>query len=706
MKKKKKDDQQNNIPLLIFSAIRHWGLVAGTIGLLLAGGAAYLTLKFWEPEYEAKQFVRVVQNREFTDIIEKGNAKTDPKNELAAVRSPLLLEDILVMDEVIQRDDLNVESLQSKVRVENSGGDLFSIVMRDKDPKFAALVAQSLTEKFVEYHHRNRDANLGSLGEGLQEKIETAEEEIRSVAAHLQTLQSSLDLGSDVDSIGATDVESADADGSLLADLLKKKFNENVKLENLNRQLGLLKASKGNLEETFTESLITNATLSNGKLTELDARIRELRQSRLEMDRLGSSHPKVISLDKTIARLEAQREEQQALVKESAKESWLSWKEGEINDQIEDIGKQIASSVNVIETYTSEITRLAESRDKSNQLLFEFNQALKKQDRAYARLDLWRSQQDRIQSKEMSLYLVDIAIERAVKVPTEPVEKYPLKLLAMAILGGFCLPFALAIAYELRLRRLGNSEQVRQQIPVTLLGEVANLPVRTGSSPRALTSKRMTKQLRLYEESVDNLNAVLSHIDECIRRVFSVSSALSNEGKTTLAMQLAISAARSQDSRTLLIDADLRSPSMHRLFDAPLEQGLCDVLAGSASLDDVVEETPIENLDLITAGRIRSNPNRYFSGNAWIELLEEAKGKYDQIVVDTPPILAASESLAISKECDYTLLCMLRDVSRIDSVNRAHERLVAAKVQVVGSAFSGVPHHEYASKYGCYEYNM
>ena len=109
---------------------------------------------------------------------------------------------------------------------------------------------------------------------------------------------------------------------------------------------------------------------------------------------------------------------------------------------------------------------------------------------------------------------------------------------------------------------------------------------------------------------------------------------------------------------------------------------------------------------MLPAGKLLTSPRRYFSGDPWQETLALLKDRYDHIVIDTPPVLAASESLAISKECDHTLMCILRDVSVTDSVKRAYERLVAADVNVVGYAFSGVPQTEYAIKYGSYEYNM
>ena len=257
--------------------------------------------------------------------------------------------------------------------------------------------------------------------------------------------------------------------------------------------------------------------------------------------------------------------------------------------------------------------------------------------------------------------------------------------------------------WSIRFQRVSTPEQIQNQ--VELIGEIADLPARA-TRPGPLSSKRFTKQLKLYEESVDSLSAMLLLSAEQHPLVYSVTSAASNEGKTTLASQLAICSARSGRKRTLLIDTDLRSPSIHRVFDVPLDGGLGDVLGGKLTLQQAVKESGIEGLDVVTAGRTRGNPRSYFSCDAWSRFLEEARELYEQVIVDTPPVLAASESITVSRECDQTVFCVLRDVSRADSVKRAHERLVSSGVNVIGCAFSGVPQAAYSQRYGSYEYNL
>ncbi len=87
-------------------------------------------------------------------------------------------------------------------------------------------------------------------------------------------------------------------------------------------------------------------------------------------------------------------------------------------------------------------------------------------------------------------------------------------------------------------------------------------------------------------------------------------------------------------------------------------------------------------------------------------LLEEVRSLYRYVIIDTPPVLAAGEALVFAKAADASLICTMRDVSRFDQINRAHERLVAANAQPIGVVLNGVPVKQYAYRYGSYGYTV
>ena len=202
---------------------------------------------------------------------------------------------------------------------------------------------------------------------------------------------------------------------------------------------------------------------------------------------------------------------------------------------------------------------------------------------------------------------------------------------------------------------------------------------------------------------MDKIASYLALTNERDCQIVAITSAVSNEGKSTLSSQLAISLARSTNQKILLIDADLRSPCQHRLFDVSNETGLVDALSHLDRWPSLPIETKVKNLSVLPAGRAVARPSRYFSDGSWTALLNQAREHYGHIVVDTPPILAASESLVACEGSDGTLICVLRDVTRADALHRAHARLTAAGVAIMGCVFGGMPQSDYAYRYGTYD---
>jgi len=160
-------------------------------------------------------------------------------------------------------------------------------------------------------------------------------------------------------------------------------------------------------------------------------------------------------------------------------------------------------------------------------------------------------------------------------------------------------------------------------------------------------------------------------------RTLAVTSAANQEGKTSVAVQLAVSIARALREPTLLIDGDMRSPSIHG-FRGPLEPGLSDVLEGTCAIGDAIQKTSSENLWVLPAGRLHGTPHALLANGGVNALLERVLCDYRYVMIDTPPVLAASEALTLTRAADAAIICTMRDVSRIHQVKKATERVVAA----------------------------
>ncbi len=165
-----------------------------------------------------------------------------------------------------------------------------------------------------------------------------------------------------------------------------------------------------------------------------------------------------------------------------------------------------------------------------------------------------------------------------------------------------------------------------------------------------------------------------------------------------------MSFARATGKPLLLIDGDMRSPDIHSVFEIPLEPGLAKVLTGECSLEEAIVTSWSSNVHLLPAGRLEASPHKLLGNGAWKSLMAKIPARYRYVMIDTPPVLAASEALVLAKAADATLVCVMRDVSRMDQVRKTIERLAAAGSRPVGTVLSGVSTRHYASRYGDYAY--
>jgi capsular exopolysaccharide synthesis family protein len=274
----------------------------------------------------------------------------------------------------------------------------------------------------------------------------------------------------------------------------------------------------------------------------------------------------------------------------------------------------------------------------------------------------------------------------------------------MAAMALLIAPFGLAVAWEWWMDRVTEPRQMETQSPLRVVGEVVTLPRVRGPRKTPALRPRDTGRL-LYEESVDSLRTCMSLSSlACDARVVAFASAVSREGKTSLAVQFALSAARASRERVLIIDGDMRCPDIHKAFDVPLSWGLVDVLSNNVTLSEAIRVSQIDLIDVLPAGKLVQSPHQLMGGDAFHRLVEEAKSMYRYVVIDTPPVLAAGEALVLAKEADAALVCARRDFSRLSQVRAAHQRLLDAGAQPIGAVLNGVSASSYRFRYGTYDY--
>jgi capsular exopolysaccharide synthesis family protein len=181
-----------------------------------------------------------------------------------------------------------------------------------------------------------------------------------------------------------------------------------------------------------------------------------------------------------------------------------------------------------------------------------------------------------------------------------------------------------------------------------------------------------------------------------------LTSATPAEGKTTVSMNLACVLAQ-RGVRVLLIDADLRRPSVHHRFGLNGKLGLTSVIAGSISLEQAIQKIPeVPTLDVLVSGPLPPFPTEMLSSDSMRLLIERCRGRYTHIVMDSPPLLSVTDSIVLARDADAVVLIVRQGKSSKHALRRARDLLVRSGARITGIALNAVDlsSPEYYSYYG------
>lgn len=162
-----------------------------------------------------------------------------------------------------------------------------------------------------------------------------------------------------------------------------------------------------------------------------------------------------------------------------------------------------------------------------------------------------------------------------------------------------------------------------------------------------------------------------------------VTSTSAGEGKSTTASNLAVVYAQLGKS-VLLVDCDMRRPTVHQIFRLDMRNGLSNVLAKKISVELAIQPTQMERLFVMTAGGIPPNPSELLAAPAFKDMLNEVSAKFDMVILDAPPVMQVADSRVIAPEVDGTLLVVSCEASNRDEVVKARDQLVMTGTKILG----------------------
>jgi capsular exopolysaccharide synthesis family protein len=203
-----------------------------------------------------------------------------------------------------------------------------------------------------------------------------------------------------------------------------------------------------------------------------------------------------------------------------------------------------------------------------------------------------------------------------------------------------------------------------------------------------------TKPRHSISEAYRSLRTALLLSSAQQLRVVALTSAHSGEGKTATAANLAVVMAQ-LGRQVLLIDADLRKPRMHRVFNLSNREGLVHCLTGGEPLEQLIQPTGVNGLFLLPSGTIPPNPSELLASERMRELLDIAQRRFDLVIVDTPPLLAVTDAAVLGSMVDGVVLCL-----HAGRVQRGEARASSDRLRVSGARVLGTVLNRYVAGKG------
>jgi capsular exopolysaccharide synthesis family protein len=685
---------------------KHWAIVLGIV--LLAGAASLAYSKTLPKIYEAQSLL------EFDpDVIKPLGNKADPMIGWSAIMDTQqyyetqyrIMQSERVLSAVVRELSLQndatflgytpsspapleatVASLRGRLIVEPvKGSRLVLVKIQDTRPEQARRLSDAVARAYIQ---QNLDKMVNATGDTvvwLSGQLDHFKQELEQTENSLHEFKKQNDLPSSTldDLSKMIRLEMQDYDGALTRTRMRRQ-------ELAARHGELAKITSENPDQLPASELLSNAFLGG-----LRIKFQEAQRERAELiaEGKGENHPAVRKADEKIALSRTQ-----------------------LLSEIKNIQGAVQRDLAIIERQENGEASLYEAARKK---AVELN--LKELE--FHRLDRMRAQNEKLyavlleQMKEADLRRMmntnNIRMVDTAQEPKYPVAPHVSTNVGIAILVGLVIGLALAIGREQLDNTLKTPEDVEQRLGVTFLGLLPEISDDDPAAPALKAKKRsrrgaapgqLAPELLVHERPTSGIaeaaralrtNLIFMNPDEPYRRLL-VTSAAPAEGKTTVAVSIAISLAQG-GQKVCIIDCDLRRPRLHRIFDRTGDVGLMNVILGDATVEDVAKPTIVPNLYCIPCGPIPPNSADVVSSDKFRRVMDEISSRFDRIVLDSPPIIAVTDSAIASTLVDGVIFVVRAFKTSVNLCRSGLRTLQDVDAPIAGAVLNAVNlnRHEY-----------
>ena len=568
---------------------------------------------------------------------------------------------------------------------------IIEIHYRSADKNLAASVVNTLISTYIEQNFKTRFESTMQASDWLSKQLVDLEMKVQTSQEKLVQYQKEHEiLGID-----------------------EKQNITTSKLDELNKELTAAESDRMEKESVYRlvqsgdPDTAAAAAVSAGTGTSTSGLMEKMREQQADLKiqiaqlstQFGNSYPKVVQLNTQLKEVDAQLQIEMTKVVSRVRSGYLASLQHEsMLRQAMDIQKQQANKLNENAIQYSLLKRDVESY----RTLYEGLMEKLKEAGVTAGL------------RSNNIRSVDKA-----RVPTSPSEPNVPRNLTFALALGFTTGIGLAFLLEGIDNTVRTPEQAQVISGLPSLGMIP-LGSKNGieAAARRLTVATSREAVELVTQS--RPQSQMAEAYRALRtsllltslggppKVILVTSALPQEGKTTTSINTAIVLAQ-KGTRVLLIDADLRRPSIHKTLGMGPKTGLSNVLTGNATLQQAVVRSPLlPTLFILTAGTPPPNPAELLASSNMRDILAELREEYDHIIVDTPPTLSVTDAVVMSTRADAVVLVIRSGQTTKQALRRSRELLLQVNARVAGVLLNAVDltspdyyyYYEYQGKYG------
>ncbi len=562
-------------------------------------------------------------------------------------------------DFAVRQMNTMVNLFSSRLTISSVGKtQLVNISFESSNPKLAAQIANMVGDVYIDQYLSAKMTTIQEAATWLTTRLTDLRIQLDASEKKLQAYREQEDLIDVQGVLGLVSLELQQTSKQLV-----EARNEQSKLESILRVVpndgDARTASAESLSEIDSHPSVQEA---NKALSKAELTVAVLRQE------YGPKHPKIAA---ALAEVDIMKTTKAALI-----EQLLSG----IEKRLETATRNVTALESEIDRIKSDYQALTAKESAYRQLAREVETNRSIYDTFFT-----RAKETEVTSDFNSA--VARFTDRAVapNVPSKPNKKLIVVLAFVASLG-----FGIVVAFVVEILNdtIKSPQDVENKLAQRMLGL---LPlVATGKDANMLLHYFFEKEGKRFAEAVRTLRTgfVLSQLASNAQAV-AVTSTIPGEGKSTTATNLAFSLG--QIESTILVDADMRKPSICKRFDLPAyHPGLANIIAGTATLEECIHFDEQSGISVITAGQVPPNPLELLSSPKFDELIDTLKTQYQRIVIDTAPVQAVSDALVIAGHVDSMIYVVKSNETRIGAIENGLGRLMSSNAKIAGVVLNRV----------------